>query len=178
MEREKHYQKFSIRIFFHNGRHLQSCSFVFRREDTGMNEADGARDGEHLLQFLLADQACYTRDPPLSQEFLQQLLSRFDIRIREVELHVLEKNYIMHDRVIIGTFFLNFEREGAGTKRKVYAQGIFTVRDSGREARIKFTSPAYTFTVHFQKDDTPAVTLVHGSEAIRISTLIPDPARN
>lgn len=136
-----------------------------------MNEQDGIRTGELLLQLLLADYACSMRDPLFSHVYLQQFLSCFGIRLREIDLHVLEKNFIMQDRVTIGTFYLSFERKGARTGSRVTAQGIYTIRDTGKEIWVKFTSSTYTFKVHFQKEDSPAVTLIEGKQNIQISPI-------
>jgi hypothetical protein len=176
-ERGEHYQTIANRIF-----HTPCGTFnpvpLGPEEDNGMNDQVDTRTGELLLQFLLADYACSMRDPPFSHESLQQFLSCFGIRVEEVDIHVLEKNFLMQDRVTIGTFFLSFEREGTGHGKKVNAQGIYTIRDTGKEVWVKFTSSTYTFKVHFQKEDSPAVTLIQGNEIVQISPIRLDTARN
>ncbi|MCQ8893024.1 MAG: hypothetical protein NQU46_00075 [Methanolinea sp.] len=141
-----------------------------------MNGRDHTRTGEFLLQFLLADQVCSTRDPPLSPRFLQEFISPYGIRVGEIDIHVLEKNTFMQDKVTIGTFFLTFEREGDEPGRKVDAQGIFTVRDSGKETWIKFTSSAYSFKVHLRKGAIPLATLTGQDRVIQLGP--PGPGRD
>lgn len=107
----------------------------------------------------------------MTPDSIRQFLSLFGIRIGEIDIHVLEKNTLVQDRVTIGTFFLNFERMEEGSWKKVNAQGIFTIRDNEKDVWVKFTSPVYTFKVHFHNRNSPAATLVRGDEVIQVGPL-------
>ncbi|MCU0632531.1 MAG: hypothetical protein MUC66_06115 [Methanolinea sp.] len=132
---------------------------IRERGDPPVNGRCESRMGEILLQFLLTHQVISHADPTVHTDFFRQFLAPFHIAVHEVDMHTLERTTLAGDEVVIGSFYLNFEREVSSGRERVVAQGLFTVRRNGNEAWVKFTSSTYQFKVHLQGLDLPSATV-------------------
>jgi hypothetical protein len=146
--------------------------------DTPVNGRCDSRMGEILLQFLLAYQVISHSDLACQVDFFRQFLASFDIVVQDVDMHILERTNLGGEEVTIGSFYLNFKREGHFSGENVLAQGLYTVRCSESETWVKFTSRTYQFKVHLKGHSPPSATLSHEGRIMEIGPITIDPAQD
>ena len=114
-----------------------------------------SRIGELLLQSYLAARFLSLDEGNATSDSITKSLSLYGIAVHEIEIHIIEKNFMGRDEVIIGTFVLDFQR-GVGNKfARVYSQGLITamIREAG-DVVVKFTSPTYQFMVRLGENSS------------------------
>jgi len=143
--------------------------------DTPVNGRCDSRMGEILLQFLLAQQVISCTDCGCQSGFFRQFLALFNIAVRDVDIHILERTTLGEDEVTIGSFYLCFERDGASGGKSVAAHGLYTVRRNVSDTWVKFTSSTYQFRVHIRGPDPASVTITHNGQVIKTGPLPSSP---
>jgi len=131
------------------------------RGEPPVNGRCGSRMGEILLQFLLVNQILSHAQYQFCTDFFRQFLAPFHIAIHDMDMHTLERTTLAGDEVVIGSFYISFERGDVPDKKKVVAHGFYTVRSNENDTWVKFTSNTYQFKVHLQNLAPPAATISH-----------------